>query len=153
MGVQFYTLRQQQWIPRPIGQVFEFFAEARNLEELTPPWLHFQILSAGTESIHAGSEIRYRLRVHYLPIYWRTEIRRWEPPHRFVDIQRSGPYRLWHHTHRFQSVNGGTQITDVVRYTLPFGILGRMVHAWQVRRDVQQIFDYRRQRIQQLFPA
>jgi ligand-binding SRPBCC domain-containing protein len=153
MSVKFHTLRQRQWIPQPIDRVFEFFAEARNLEQLTPPWLKFRILHVDAGPLHAGSEIRYRLRVHYVPIYWRTEIRHWNPPYSFVDVERAGPYRLWHHTHKFESVNGGTQMSDVVRYQLPLGIVGRLVHALQVRRDVQQIFDYRRGVIEKLFGA
>lgn len=95
--------------------------------------------------------IRYRLKLHGIPIRWKTEIRQWDVPHRFVDVQRSGPYRLWHHTHRFEAHQGRTKMIDVVRYTLPFGLLGRIVHALKVRADVRTIFDYRRQRIQKLF--
>jgi len=152
MSIKFHTFRQQQWIPRPIAEVFALFSDARNLEKLTPPWLGFRILKLDPGPIHTGSQIRYRLRLHYLPVYWTTVIRSWDPPHRFVDIQTSGPYKLWHHTHRFESYNGGTKIRDVVRYALPFGILGRIVHAIKVRRDVEAIFQYRRRRIEELFP-
>jgi ligand-binding SRPBCC domain-containing protein len=78
-------------------------------------------------------------------------IRLWEPPFRFVDVQLGGPYRLWHHTHRFAREEGGTRMTDIVRYRLPFGIMGRAIHALKVRRDVEQIFDYRFQRIHEVF--
>jgi ligand-binding SRPBCC domain-containing protein len=101
--------------------------------------------------MHAGSEIRYRLRWHGFPIRWTTEIRRWEAPHMFVDLQRSGPYQLWHHTHRFESQDKGTRISDVVRYSLPFGMLGRVVHFLKVRSDVESIFAYRRKRTEELF--
>jgi hypothetical protein len=84
-------------------------------------------------------------------VRWTTEIRRWDPPFRFIDVQLRGPYRLWHHTHRFEAHDGGTRMTDVVRYRLPFGLLGVAVHALKVRRDVEQIFDYRFQRIDALF--
>jgi ligand-binding SRPBCC domain-containing protein len=151
MSLKFHTLRREQWIPRPIEEVFAFFADARNLEQITPPRLHFRILSTDPDSISEGTEIRYRLRFHGVPIYWRTEIRRWDSPYRFVDVQRSGPYKLWHHTHRFEAHEGRTKMIDVVRYRLPFGVLGRMVHALKVRGDVQRIFDYRRQRIHELF--
>jgi len=151
MSVKFHTLRREQWIPRPIGEVFAFFADARNLEEITPPWLGFRILSMDSRSASESTEIRYRLRLHGMPIRWRTEIRHWDAPYRFVDVQRSGPYKLWHHTHRFEGHGGSTRMIDVVRYTLPFGILGRIVHALKVRGDVRRIFDYRRQRIQELF--
>jgi ligand-binding SRPBCC domain-containing protein len=151
MGLRFHTLRRQQWIPRPVGEVFAFFADAGNLEAITPPWLGFRILAMDSGSISEGTEIRYRLRWHGVPIHWRTEIRRWHPPCRFVDVQRSGPYRLWHHTHRFEAQEGGTKMIDVVRYALPFGVLGRFVHALKVRGDVRRIFDYRRRRIHELF--
>jgi ligand-binding SRPBCC domain-containing protein len=150
MGLRFHTLRRQQWIPRPIHEVFAFFADAGNLEEITPPWLGFRIFPTDSASISEGSEIRYRLRWHGLPIHWRTEIRQWDPPCRFVDVQRSGPYGLWHHTHLFEEHDGRTKMIDVVRYALPFGVLGRIVHALKVRGDVRRIFDYRRQRIHEL---
>jgi ligand-binding SRPBCC domain-containing protein len=146
-----YTFRQEQWIGRPIGEVFAFFSDAHNLEQLTPAWLGFKILAMNTSSIAAGTEIDYRLRLHGIPVGWRTEILEWDPPHGFIDIQRLGPYKLWRHTHRFEEVGDGTKMIDEVNYALPFGILGRMVHALKVRSDVQRIFDYRRQRIAELF--
>jgi ligand-binding SRPBCC domain-containing protein len=151
MSSKIYVFRQEQWISRPIDEVFAFFSEARNLEAITPPWLGFKILSMSSDSIREGTEIRYRLRLHGLPIKWRTEIRRWNPPICFVDLQRSGPYKLWHHTHRFEAHGDRTKMIDVVRYTLPFGILGRAVHALKVRGDVRKIFEHRRQYINALF--
>ena len=148
---RFHTLRREQWIPRPPVEVFAFFSDARNLEVITPPWLGFRILTPGPIQIAAGTRIRYRLSLHGLPLGWTTEIRRWQPPHCFVDVQLSGPYRLWHHTHRFEALNGGTRITDVVRYRLPLGIVGRLVHALKVRRDVERIFEHRFMRIEELF--
>ncbi|MBM3723997.1 MAG: SRPBCC family protein [Acidobacteria bacterium] len=149
--VRFHTLRQEQWIPRPIDEVFAFFADPRNLEEITPPWLGFRIVSVDSPSLARGSLIRYRLRLHGLPVRWTTEIRQWNAPHRFVDVQRSGPYRLWHHTHRFEAHGETTRMVDIVRYRLPFGILGLLVHAWIVRSDVKKIFEYRREKIHLLF--
>lgn len=149
--IRFHTLRREQWIPRPLDEVFTFFSDARNLGEITPSWLGFRILTPGPIRIAAGTKLRYRLSLHGVPVSWTTEIRRWNPPFRFVDLQLSGPYRLWHHTHRFEAHNGGTRMTDIVRYRLPFGMLGRAIHALKVRRDVEQIFDYRFQRINELF--
>lgn len=148
----FHTLRREQWIPRPLDRVFAFFSDARNLEELTPPWLGFRILTSGPIRLAAGARLRYRLSLHGLPVNWTTEIRRWEPPFRFIDVQLSGPYQLWHHTHRFEAHNGGTRMADIVRYRLPFGWIGRAVHVLKVRRDVEEIFDYRRERIASLIP-
>ncbi len=151
MLVRFHTLRREQWIPRPIEEVFAFFADTHNLEAITPPWLGFRILSVSPGAITQGTEIRYRLRLHGLPLNWLTEIRRWNPPHCFVDVQRSGPYKLWHHTHRFAAHGGRTRMTDVVRYILPFGPLGQVVHVLKVRGDVRRIFDYRRRSIEERF--
>jgi ligand-binding SRPBCC domain-containing protein len=146
-----YTLRREQWIERPINEVFSFFADAHNLEVITPPWLGFKILSMSTPSIEQGTAIRYRLRLHGIPIRWRTDIREWNPPHRFVDEQTSGPYKRWRHTHSFEAHGNRTRMTDEVAYALPFGLLGRMVHAVSVRAEVARIFDYRRMRIDALF--
>jgi ligand-binding SRPBCC domain-containing protein len=153
---RFHTLRREQWVPRPVEEVFAFFSDARNLAELTPPWLGFHILTPGPIQIAAGTRLRYRLGWHGVPVSWTTEIRRWDPPFQFVDVQLTGPYRLWHHTHRFETRDAGTRdagtrMTDVVRYRLPFGIIGRAVHALKVRRDIEQIFDYRFRRIGELF--
>jgi hypothetical protein len=144
-------LRREQWIARPIEDVFAFFADARNLEKITPPWLGFKILSISSGSIEEGTVIRYRLRLHGIPFYWRTEICDWNPPHCFVDEQAKGPYKRWRHTHRFEAHGGRTKMNDEVQYSLPFGVLGRIVHALKVRADVNRIFDYRRLRIDALF--
>jgi ligand-binding SRPBCC domain-containing protein len=143
-------LRREQWIPRPIDEVFAFFSDARNLEEITPPWLGFRILTPGPIRIAAGTRIRYRLSLQGIPLGWTTEIRQWLPPFRFVDVQLRGPYRLWHHTHRLEPKDGGTLMTDVVRYRLPFGILGRVMHRIKVRHDLERIFSYRFRRIQEV---
>jgi ligand-binding SRPBCC domain-containing protein len=146
-----HTFRREQSIPRTPAEVFAFFADARNLEVLTPPWLGFQILTPGPIQIAAGARIKYRLGLHGIPLRWTTEIRHWEPPLRFVDVQLSGPYQLWHHTHRFEACQAGTRMTDVVKYRLPFGAIGRALNALAVRRDIERIFDYRFARINELF--
>ena len=151
MSTVTYILRREQWIARPIDEAFAFFASAHNLEEITPPWVGFKILSMSTESIEEGTTIRYRLRLHGIPVHWRTDIREWNPPHCFVDEQTKGPYKLWRHTHRFEARGNRTKMMDEVQYALPFGVLGQIVHALKVRRDVSRIFDYRRQRIDALF--
>lgn len=147
-----YQLERKQWVSHPIGEVFQFFSAAENLEQLTPPFLRFQITRTPPRMV-AGAEIEYKLRVHGLPIHWLTVIEQWDPPTMFVDSQAKGPYKLWHHTHRFRPENGGTWIEDHVRYTLPFGFLGLVVHRLMVRRDVEAIFRYREQKIRQIFPA
>jgi ligand-binding SRPBCC domain-containing protein len=142
-----YTLERTQVIPRPIDETFVFFADAGNLEVITPDWLRFQILTSGPIRMHCGTLLEYRLRWRRVPIRWLTEIRVWEPPRRFVDVQLRGPYRLWEHEHTFEAVSEGTLMRDVVRYALPFGFLGRLVHGWLVRRDLGSIFDYRARKV------
>jgi hypothetical protein len=145
-----YTLQTELWLPRPRDEVFPFFAEARNLERLTPPWVRFEVLTPAPLEMRTGLLIDYRIRVHGLPIRWRTEIMEWQPPHRFIDMQLRGPYTLWHHTHSFEDRDGGTLCRDHVRYR-PRG--GALVQWLFVRRDVERIFEYRRQRLKELFPA
>ncbi|MBM3804360.1 MAG: SRPBCC family protein [Acidimicrobiia bacterium] len=149
--MKFHTLRRKQWVRRPLAEVFEFFSDAQNLGKITPPWLGFRILTPTPIRIEVDTRIQYRLMWHGIPVRWTTKIRRWEPPFRFVDVQLAGPYRLWHHTHRFESEDGATRIIDIVRYQLPFGIVGRVMHFLKVGRDVERIFDYRCQRIQDVF--
>lgn len=144
-----YQLIREQWIPKPIDEAFAFFSRPENLEEITPPWLGFHIVRTD-KPLHAGSLINYKLRIHGLPMRWTSEISVWEPPYRFVDNQVRGPYKLWHHEHSFTEQNGGTLIRDHVDYALPFGIFGEIAHALMVRRDVETIFKFRQQRLEQL---
>lgn len=146
-----YQLRRQQFIPQPIDQVFGFFADAANLDFLTPPWLHFQIKSPLPMTMKTGALIDYSIRWRLIPVAWRTEILDWSPPYRFVDQQIIGPYRLWHHQHTFEVNGDGTLMTDVVRYALPFGPLGTLAHSLVVRRDLNAIFDYRFNRVAERF--
>lgn len=145
-----YSLQTELWLPRPLDQVFPFFAEARNLEALTPSWLNFEVLTPAPILMRAGTLIDYRIRVHGLRVRWRTEITEWQPPHRFVDVQVRGPYTLWHHTHAFEERDGGTLCADCVRYR-PRG--GALVNWLFVRRDVERIFEFRQQRMKELFGA
>lgn len=146
-----YFLRREQWIPQPIEDVFAFFADARNLEEITPAFLGFRILSPKPIDMRPGARIQYRLRWHGLALRWLTEIQTWNPPNEFVDVQVQGPYRLWHHTHRFEAVDGETLMRDMVRYVLPFGLLGQLAHAWVVKSDLEAIFDYRALKVSEIF--
>jgi ligand-binding SRPBCC domain-containing protein len=143
--------RAEQFVARPLEEVFEFFSRAQNLQELTPPWLHFKILEVNPEPVRQGSLIRYQLRWRVFPIRWTTEIVEWEPPYKFVDVQLSGPYKRWHHEHRFKAESNGTRILDEVHYELPFGVLGKIAHAVKVRRDVETIFEFRSQAIERRF--
>jgi ligand-binding SRPBCC domain-containing protein len=147
-----YQLMREQWLPKPIEEAFAFFSRPENLGEITPPWLSFHIVRTDPQ-LHAGSLIEYKLRVRGLPMRWTSEIAVWEPPYRFVDDQIYGPYKLWHHEHTFASENGGTRIGDHVDYALPFGVLGQIAHRVMVRRDVENIFKFRQQRLEELLGA
>ncbi len=145
------TFITEQWLRRSPEELFTFFGDARNLEILTPPWLRFQILTPNPERIQQGSEIEYRIRWRWLPIKWLTSISVWEPPHRFIDEQRRGPYRQWIHEHTFEEKDDGTLIRDRVSYAVPGWILEPLIHRWFVRPDLDRIFAYRQQKMKSLF--
>ena len=145
-----FHFHDELWLPRSQDEVFPFFADAANLGEITPPWVKFQVLTPRPIVMQAGTLIDYRIRVHGLPIRWRTEITEWTPPYRFVDIQLRGPYTLWHHTHTFEEKGGGTLCSDNVTYRPRGGVI---IQRLFVRKDVERIFAYRRKRLLELFPA
>src|SRR5947199_2475411 len=140
-----HLLERRQRIELPIERVFEFYADAHNLERITPPWLGFEVTTPAPIEMGVGTLIGYRLRLHRVPVRWRTRIEVWEPPVRFVDVQLRGPYSLWEHTHEFEEEgSGATPIGDRVRYSIPFGPLGDLANSLLVRRDLKLSFDYRR---------
>lgn len=143
-----HALERSQHVPRPRAEVFAFFSDARNLEEITPAFLRFRIETAGDIPMAPGTIIDYRLALFGLPFRWRTRIDAFEPLVRFVDTQVRGPYRRWEHTHAFADApGGGTLVTDRVVYELPLGRLGDVAHSLLVRRALARIFDFRRERI------
>ena len=144
------VLERSQRIELPIERTFDFFADAGNLEAITPPWLGFRIVTPRPIELGGGALIEYRLKLHGIPVRWRTRIEAWEPPHGFVDAQVSGPYALWHHTHTFEADGESTLIRDRVRYRIGFGPLGAAALALFVRRDLERIFDFRREAIAEL---
>jgi ligand-binding SRPBCC domain-containing protein len=149
--VRIRVLEREQVVARPPSDVFGFFAEPANLQALTPPWLHFEILTPAPIEMGAGTLIAYRLRLHGTRLRWLTRIEAFEAPHGFVDAQLRGPYRVWHHTHIFEPVGGGTRVRDRVRYALPLGPLGELAHPLLVRRDLGCVFDFRRDAIAAAF--
>ena len=141
----YHVLSTEQRLPGTPEQVFPFFADAHNLEAITPPWLAFRVTTPVPIEMRAGALIEYRLRLHGIRIAWLTRIEEWLPGVRFVDQQLSGPYRLWHHTHEFEpDGQGGTVMRDTVRYALPLWPLSEVAHALLVRRDLAAIFEFRR---------
>lgn len=143
-----YRLQSELWLPVKREDVFAFFSDARNLNALTPPWLHFRILTPEPIEMRAGTLIDYALRLRGIPIRWQSEITVWEPPGRFVDSQRRGPYRTWHHEHTFVESDHGTMVHDTVDYAV---LGGRWIHRLFVQRDLESIFEYRHQKLRERF--
>ena len=136
-------LQRSQLVSGPLATVFAFFADASNLEAMTPPALRFEIRTPMPVAVQAGTLIDYRLRLFGVPFDWRTRIETFEPNVRFSDVQLRGPYRRWHHLHEFFAAGTGTVVVDTVDYELPLGPLGALAHALFVRRTLGYIFDYR----------
>ncbi len=137
------VLEREQRLPATAQDVFEFFADAHNLERITPPLLRFRVVTPAPIVMGTGALIRYRLRVRGVPVSWLTAIEDWAPPHRFTDVQLRGPYALWRHTHTFEADGCETVMRDVVQYRIGFGPLGALAVALVVRRDLERIFDFR----------
>ncbi len=139
-----YVFEKRQRVELPVEEAFAFYGDAANLEPLTPPWLHFKVITPRPLTLQKGTLLEYRLKLHRVPLHWKTLIETWEPPLRFVDIQEKGPYSLWEHTHLFEADGpGATVIHDRVRYAIPFGPLGSLAHRLFVRRDLERIFEFR----------
>lgn len=145
-----YWLRAEMLVEHPLETVFDFFADAKQLERITPSTLNFKILTPMPVEMKAGLLLDYQISIHKIPIKWRTEIAVWEPPYRFVDRQLKGPYRLWHHEHTFEETENGTLVKDRVLYK-PIG--GALVHKLFVRRDLEKIFRFRHEKIAEIFAA
>ena len=146
--MKIYRLKREQTLTASLDEVFAFFADAHNLETITPPLLKFQVLTPAPIQMNVGTLIDYKLRIHGLPMRWQSRISVWDPPHCFVDEQLRGPYRKWHHTHTFETTDQGTHCRDIVDYAVPGGAI---VHQLMVKRDVNTIFNYRRRILAQTF--
>ena len=142
-----WVFEAEQWLPLTPDQVFPFYANAFKLELITPSMLQFKVLTPPPIEMKAGTVIDYRLRLHGIPLRWQSEITLWEPPHRFVDEQRRGPYRLWHHEHTFSDSDGGTLARDHVDYAVLGGVL---VSKLLVEPDLKKIFGYRKRKLYEL---
>ena len=145
-----HRIERSQLVPLSVEDAFAFFADACNLEALTPPWLRFRILTTGPIPMEKGATIEYVLNLHRLRVRWRSEIVEWKPRRRFVDRQVEGPFRLWEHTHTFEERHDGTLIRDTVLYRMPYGALGAIARRIMVARDLERIFDYRRDAVDRL---
>ncbi len=148
--MKIHTLQREQALKQPLEAVFAFFNRPENLEAITPPSLRFRILSTRPVPMRAGTRIDYRLRLFGVPVRWTSAITVYEPPHRFVDVQLKGPYAFWEHEHLFRSEGGRTHVRDTVRYALPGGPFGRLLHGLYVRRHLEHIFRFRARTIARL---
>jgi ligand-binding SRPBCC domain-containing protein len=149
-----YHLRTWLWLPHPRPRVFDFFADARNLERITPSFLRFHVITPSPIVMSRGARIDYRLRLHGVPVTWQTAITEWEPPLRFRDEQLRGPYAEWIHTHTFEEQDDGTMVRDEVRYRLPGpGPIARIVNRLLVAPDTRAIFEYRHHALRGVFEA
>ena len=145
-----YTLEREQALPRSLSATFAFFADASNLEALTPDTLHFKILTPRPIVMRAGLTIDYRIRLFGVGLRWRSLIEVWEPERLFVDVQVKGPYKSWRHEHWFEEAGDGTKVRDRVDYQLYGGPFAALVNAAFVRRQLKSIFDYRQERMKEL---
>ena len=146
-----HELLFEQWVPRPMDEVFAFFGDVQNLELLTPPYLKFKVLHSTCNPLQAGARIDYKLQLHGIPFRWQSLIGEWTPVTHFSDTQMRGPYKKWHHTHTFIEQDGGTLIRDHALYRLPFGVPGDAVAYYFVKKDLEKIFSYRIAKVRQLF--
>jgi ligand-binding SRPBCC domain-containing protein len=142
--VRVHLFEKSQRVELPVEEAFAFYGDGANLEPLTPPWLHFEVITPRPLTLRQGTLLEYRLKLHRVPLHWKTLIETWEPPLRFVDIQEKGPYSLWEHTHLFEADGpSAAVIHDRVRYAIPFGPLGSLANRLFVRRDLERIFEFR----------
>jgi ligand-binding SRPBCC domain-containing protein len=150
-----YFLKRIQNIPTSPDKAWAFFSSPHNLRIITPPDLHFTILSQHhNDHIYAGQLIEYKIRpIAGIPLYWMTEITHVQENRYFVDEQRFGPYRLWHHQHHFSEIEGGVEMTDIVHYMPPLGLIGKLGHVLFLRKQLEQIFKYRFQQVEMIFGA
>ena len=147
----YHEVKVEQWVPATRENTFAFFKEAKNLEVITPDFLHFKVLKQSTPRVQEGTKINYSLSLHGMPFRWQSQITDWKPDQMFSDIQLKGPYSYWSHKHEFEEKDGGTLIKDHVLYKVPFGILGDFIAHGFIRRDIEKIFTYRQKKIDELF--
>jgi ligand-binding SRPBCC domain-containing protein len=145
-----HRLDRRQRLDRPIDEVFAFFAQAHNLERITPSWLRFEVRGTEPGEMGEGTLIHYRLRLHGVPLRWTSRIESWDPGRGFVDRQVRGPYRVWHHRHSFAREGDATVVGDEVHYALPLARAGELAHRLFVRRDLERIFDHRQAAVREL---
>lgn len=148
-----YIIHRTQKLPITLSAAWDFFSSPKNLKEITPSYMGFEILSnSNSDKMFAGQIITYNVKpLLGIPLFWMTEITHVENGRYFVDEQRFGPYSLWHHQHFFKEIPGGVEMTDLVHYKLPLGILGKVAHRLLVKKQLEEIFDYRYKILEERF--
>lgn len=150
--MKLYTFVTKQYIPISLEEAWSFFSNPKNLEILTPEWMYLKGTKQMQRQVYPGMIVDYQIKPLFnIPLHWVTEITQVKELEYFVDEQRFGPYRFWHHEHRFKVVAGGIEMTDILDYALPLGIIGRIVHAITVKKKIKQVFDYRSHKLETLF--
>lgn len=148
-----YILKREQFISKPLKEVFSFFEKPENLTEITPKNLGFTILNSTPIKMEKDALISYRIKLLGIPVYWQTRISDYNAPHSFTDEQLKGPYSLWIHSHTFSESNGGTLMKDEVLYSIPLGLLGEIAHFIYVKKELENIFDFRASVISNIFSS
>lgn len=146
-----YELNQSQSFHQSVDELFDFFADPRNLEKITPPWLNFSVESCGDRPVREGTTIHYTLSLHGFPVSWTTRIKEYSENEYFVDEMIDGPYRVWEHIHTFERIRGRTVMGDQVYYEMPCGWVGELAHRWLVKGDLENIFTYRAEALRSIF--
>jgi len=147
-----HQLRQTQDLPLSLKEAWDFFSSPKNLKTITPPYMGFDIVGECPDEMYEGAFIQYKVKPLFnFPTTWVTEITHVKAPHYFVDEQRHGPYKIWHHQHFFEEIEGGVRMTDIIDYRLPMGALGKVMHPIIVRKKLNEIFRYRKEKLDQLF--
>ncbi len=148
-----FTLKYLQKIPLSLEESWDFFSSPKNLKILTPEHLGFEILNdLGNKKMYPGQIIAYKVRpILNIPLEWVTEITHVQEPNYFVDEQRFGPYKFWHHEHHFKPILNGVEAMDIISYIMPYGLLGKMINHLKVKHDIDAIFSYRRAKLEKLF--
>ncbi len=148
-----YQLKTTQFIPANMKECWDYFSSPGNLKEITPPGMGFNIKTDLPAKMYEGMMIEYKVTpLLGIPMTWITEIKAVKEGLFFIDEQRKGPYAIWHHEHHFKEVDGGVEMTDIVSYEVPFGILGKLMHPIIVKPKLDQIFNYRTKRVEEIFP-
>lgn len=150
--MKIYQLKTKQFLPISIDKAWEFFSNPNNLSKITPPWLNFEVTSQLENKVYAGMIITYKVRpLLNIPITWVTEITHVREPNFFVDEQRFGPYKFWHHQHIFKKVEGGIEMEDIISYAVSFGFVGTIINRLIISEKINEIFSFRKEKLTELF--